>query len=119
MEKEENRMEENELLHDKAWDLLGEKGLTLGEKMMVRSNFVTAMGYKNEHPNISKKVNSDGSAVFKSTHSMIESFIFEYEHEVILANAVYLSMDVTCTIDDFKQHYRYVCRVIGMKSSWA
>jgi len=33
-------------LHDKAWNLLKEKGLKLSQMMMIRSSFVEWSGYK-------------------------------------------------------------------------
>ena len=41
-------------IHDKAWNLLEEKGLTLGERVMVRSSFVEWSGYKEEYPFVAK-----------------------------------------------------------------
>ena len=46
-------------MHNKAWDLLEEKGLKLGERIMVRSAFVIHSGYKEEYPFISSYWDKD------------------------------------------------------------
>lgn len=41
--------------HDTAWKLLEDKGLTLGERVRVRSAFVEWSGYKEEYPFVAIK----------------------------------------------------------------
>lgn len=107
-------------LHNKAWDLLDEKGLSMGEKMMVRSAFIDWSGFKTENPFInSYKDESADNQYFHSTHELIKHLLFEKEEEVVLANAIYLNMDESNGTDEFIDMFKFTCRVIGLNSAWA
>jgi len=105
-------------LHDKAWLLLEKKGLTFGEKMMVRSSLVEWSGYKEENPFIETKWKKGNAKYYHSTHDMIKHFMFKTEKEVVLANAIYLNMDEECSNNDFVQIFKYTCRLMGLNNDW-
>ncbi|MGK0447563.1 MAG: hypothetical protein ACJA2M_001340 [Polaribacter sp.] len=111
-------MEKNKEIHDKAWNLLGKKGLKLGEKMMVRSAFVTWSGYKDEHPFISTYRDEDGQDLYQSTHEMINNFVFQKREEVVLANAIYLNMNEIHSERDLIEFFKYTCKIIGISNAW-
>lgn len=117
-------MEDNKkYLHDQAWQLLEEKGLTLPQKMMVRAKFVEASGYKEEYPFISTDYNAGGVGVhfYNSGYDEIKSFRFTTENEVILANAIYVNMldeNKHANINDFIQIFKFTCRIAGIQSEW-
>lgn len=111
-------MKQDKNIHDKAWNLLDEKGLTLGEKMMVRSSFVEWSGYKNENPFIEKTYKKGEVEYYHSTHDLIKRFMFKTEKEVVLANAIYLNMNEICSPNEFIEMFKYTCRIIGLNSDW-
>lgn len=110
---------EQKELHKKAWNLLEEKGLSLGEKMMVRSNFVGWSGYKEENPFIERSYRKGKIEYYHSTHDLIKNYMFKTENEVVLANAIYLNMDKSNSINEFREMFKYTCRIIGLKSKWS
>ena len=113
MESEEERKE----IHDVAWATLTQKGLNLGERLNVRSAFVTWSGYKEQNPFIKHDKSSD-RGYYHSTHTLIDSLMFETEEEVVLANAIYLNMDKSCGVDNLIQMFIYTGRIIGLNSKW-
>jgi len=102
--------------HDKAWDLLEEKGLTLNERMMVRSHFADT--FKNDYPNISIKWDKGEIEYYHSTIEMISNLAFETEKEVIMANAIYENMNEITSINEFIQLLKFTFRIIGVASKW-
>lgn len=104
-------------LHDKAWNLLEEKGLTLGERMMVRSSFVEWSGYKEEFPFIEIKYKKGEIEWYYSGYEDIINLMFATKEEVILANAIYVNTE-NFNINDFIQTFKYTCRVVGLKTNW-
>jgi hypothetical protein len=106
----------NTELHDKAWKLLEEKGLTLSERMIVRSDFASA--YKDDYPNIAIEWNKGEVEYYHSTIDMIKSFRFDTEKEVILANAIYENMNEITGINEFIQILKFAFRIIGVDSKW-
>ena len=105
-------------LHEKAWNLLEEKGLKLGERMMVRSHFVDV--FKEEYPFIEIKWNKGEIEYYRSEYSKIKNLNFETKEEVILANALYLmTKDNDFNINDFIQQIKYTCRILNYDSRWA
>ena len=107
-------MERNKDLHDKAWNLLEEKGLTLGQRVMVRSAFVEWSGYKDEYPFVSEK-----SGKFYSEIPDIKHYQFNNAQEVILANAIYENTKENFNPNDFIQMVKYTFRLINKNSEWA
>lgn len=107
----------NQDIHDKAWNLLEEKGLKLGERMMVRSAFVEWSGYKEEYPFIERVFKKGETEYYNSSYPEIKNFMFETEAEVILANAIYLNI-VKHNNNDFVQVFKYTCRLINIDSKW-
>lgn len=107
--------------HDEAFSLMDKKGMTLSEKMRVRSSIVEWSGYKNEYPFISSRaIDEDGEEiVYSSTYDLIKSFCFKTENEVILANAIYLNMNEIHGDREFIEMFKYTCRVIVLNSEWA
>ena len=106
-------------IHDKAWNLLEEKGLTLGERTMVRSSFVEWSGYKEEYPFVAIKYNKGEVEWYHSEYEMIKQLMFKTREEVILANAIYVNMNEITNNNDFIQMFKYTCRVIGLKTTWS
>ena len=106
-------------IHDKAWNLLEEKGLTLGERMMVRSSFVEWSGYKEEYPFVAIKYKKGEVEWYHSEYEMIKQLMFKTREEVILANAIYVNMNEITNNNDFIQMFKYTCRVIGLKTTWS
>jgi len=104
-------------LHDKAWSLLDEKGLNLGEKMMIRSHFASA--YKNEYPFVKAENNSTLGNVFRSELKEIRNFFFYSRQEVILANAIVETTNDNFNPDYFMWQFKAVLRVLGVKSRWS
>jgi len=105
-------------LHDKAWNLLEEKGLSLNERMVVRSSFVEWSGYKEEYPFIERTHKKGDIEYYHSSHELIRAFMFSTEKEVILANAIYENMNEICGANEFIQIFKYTCRVIGLNCKW-
>ena len=106
-------------IHDKAWNLLEEKGLTLGERMMVHSSFVEWSGYKEEYPFVAIKYKKGEVEWYHSEYEMIKQLMFKTREEVILANAIYVNMNEITNNNDFIQMFKYTCRVIGLKTTWS
>lgn len=102
--------------HDKAWNLLEEKGLTLNERMMVRSYFADT--FKNDYPNISIEWYKGEIKHYHSTIEMISNLAFETEKEVIMANAIYENMNEITSINEFIQLLKFTFRIIGVASKW-
>lgn len=105
--------------HDTAWKLLEDKGLTLGERMMVRSSFVEWSGYKEEYPFVVIKYKKGEVECYHSEYEMIKQFMFNTREEVILANAIYVNMNEITNNNDFIQMFKYTCRIIGLKTTWS
>lgn len=110
-------MDKRDDLHKKAWGLLEERGFKLGEMMMIRSSFVGWSGYKEQNPFIEKSTNSMGE-YYHSTHDLIKHYSFKTENEVVLANAIYLNIKSSFNPNDFREMFKYACRVIGIKNEW-
>ena len=107
-------------MHNIAWGLLEEKGLKLGERIMVRSAFVTASGYKELYPFIESHSDKDReNEYYNSTYDMIKHLVFKTHEEVVLANAIYLNMDEGNSINEFTQILKFTFRVIGVNSEWS
>lgn len=97
--------------HDIAWQLLDEHGLTLGEKMKVRTLFVE---WARETPQIGTTFTSNGKIeYYHSLHKPISHLMFSSEKKVILADAIFLNMTVF-NIDEFRGIFKYTCRLIGI-----
>lgn len=103
--------------HDKAWALLEKKGLTLSERIMVRSSFADT--FKNEHPNVSIQWDKGEIKHYRSTINPISNLIFETEEEVIIVNAIYENMDKITGLNEFTQLIKFTFRLIGINSKWA
>ena len=106
----------NQELHDKAWNLLEEKGLNLVEKMMVRSHFASA--YKDEYPFISFKCKNGEVKYYFSEIDEIKNLMFETKKEVILANAIYENVKDKFNINEFIQMLKFAFRILNVSSSW-
>jgi len=106
----------NQETHDKAWNLLEEKGLNLNERMMVRSHFADT--FKNDYPHISIKWDKGEIKYYHSTIEMISNLAFETEKEVIMANAIYENMNEITNINEFIQILKFTFRIIGVASKW-
>jgi len=104
-------------LQDKAWNLLEEKGLKLGERMMVRSHFADI--FKEEYPFIGIKWNKGDIDYYYSEYDQITNLNFETKEEVILANALYLiTKGDNFNINDFIQQIKYTLRILNHDSRW-
>jgi len=106
----------NQEMHDKAWNLLKEKGLSLGEMMTVRANFASMS--KDEFPFI-RTENYKGEVTYFSTLNEIGSWIFKTEKEVNLANAMVLAMGNKFEINSFMHQYKMVLRMLQIESAWS
>jgi hypothetical protein len=103
-------------IHDKAWKLLEEKQLSLGERMMVRSHFASA--YKDEYPFISAKHEKGDVKYYYSDIESIKNLRFQNENEVILANAIYENVKENFNINEFIQMLKFTFRILNVKSTW-
>ena len=103
-------------LHDKAWNLLDENGLTTGEKMMVRSSFAST--FRNEYPFISVKKNHLGSKYYMSDIEELKTLTFATENEVILANAIYENIKDRFEINEFMNILEFTFRIMKIPSRW-
>ena len=99
-------------LHDKDWNLLKEKGLTLGEMVKIRSCFASI--YANEYPFVSQGPNN----YFHSTIEDLKSLEFDTKNEVILANAIYENVKNNFEMNSFIQMLKYSFRILGVNSAW-
>jgi len=106
----------NQELHNKAWNLLDEKGLTLGEKVIVRSHFESA--YKDEYPFISVKYEKGEVKHYVSDIEEIKSLMFETEKEVILANAIFENIKDNFNINEFIQILKFTFRILNVSSRY-
>ena len=113
-----NKQERKEL-HNKYWDFLDEKGLKLGEKIQVRAAFVTASGYKEEHPFIERVIEKDRTVTYRSEHKEIKSFAFHTRQEGILVKAIYENVKHNFNPNTFREMFRYTFRILGVDSVWA
>ncbi len=104
-------------LHDKAWNLLDEKGLTTGEKMMVRRSFAST--YQNEYPYIVVKNNKRGEKYYVSGIEEIKILMFSTKNEVILANAIYENVKGKFEINEFIQILKFTFRIMNVSSKWS
>lgn len=109
---------EHRELHDKAWNLLGEKGLSMSQKIMVRANFVESCGYKNDYPFINQKQTRNKSTLFYSEIKEISSLGFETKEEAILANALFVN-STKFEINEFTHSLKFIFRLILSDSKWA
>jgi len=109
-------MNKENSLHDIAWSILEEAGLSLSKRMIVRSNFSEA--YKKEHPNIETKHKKEELQHYYSSHKEISGLMFRQKSEVILANAIYENLGENININEFHQTLKYVFRVIGIQNEW-
>jgi hypothetical protein len=116
-------MKDNKEIHDKAWNLLEEKGLTLGQRIMVRSSFIEWSGYKDEYPFITVKYSKNQEVEsYRSEYEMIKSLMFKTQEEVILANAIYVNLitkNQNFNNNDFIPMFKYTCRIIGIDTDWS
>lgn len=106
----------NQELHNKAWNLLEEKGLKLGEKMMVRSHFASA--YKDEYPFISVKHEKGEVKYYFSDIEEIKNLMFKSEKEVIMANAIFENVKDNFNVNEFIQMLKFTFRILNVSSSW-
>jgi hypothetical protein len=104
-------------LHDKAWNFLDKKGLTVGEKMMVRSSFANT--YKNEYPFITVKNDKEGAKYYVSEIEELKTLTFDTENEVILANAIYENVKDKFEINEFIQILKFTFRIMNVSSKWS
>lgn len=100
----------------RIWDLLDTKGLTLGEKMSVRSAFAST--YKDEYPFIDIELLPNHSTAYSSTIVRIRNFRFESEEHVILANAIYENTKDNFNPNTFREQLTYTFRLLGIQSAW-
>lgn len=105
-------------LHDHYWNLLEEKGFSLGQRLKLRSTFVDWSGYKEEYPFIERTFKGGDVEYYHSTYELIKNFMFKTENEVILANAIYLNMNEMCGTSEFRELFKYTCRIIGLNTNW-
>lgn len=103
-------------LHDTAWNLLKEKGLSLGQMMTVRANF--ASQFKDEYPFIYTHYVKGEIRSYHSEIKDIQSYSFNSEKEVILANAIYETIKDKFDPNEFIQMLKFTFRILGVKSAW-
>jgi hypothetical protein len=106
----------NQELHDKAFNLLEEKGLKLGERMMVRSHFASV--YKDEYPFISVKHEKGEVKYYFSDIEEIKNLMFKSEKEVIMANAIFENVKDNFNVNEFIQMLKFTFRILNVSSSW-
>tara|TARA_R110000851_G_C12648957_1_gene519936 strand:- start:15 stop:368 length:354 start_codon:yes stop_codon:yes gene_type:complete len=112
--------DEQSIAHKEAFDLMDSKGMTLGEKLKVRSKIIEWSGLKDEHPFISSSANDiDGEEIiYQSTHELISSFVFQKREEVVLANAIYLNMNEIHGDRELIEFFKFTCKIIGITNAW-
>lgn len=103
-------------LHDKAWELLEEKGLKLSERMTVRSHFASA--YRNDYPFITTKHKKGEIEYYHSEIEEINHLMFKSKKEVIMANAIFENTKDDFNINDSIQHLKFTFRILGIGSNW-
>ena len=106
----------NEEMHDKAWNMLKDKGFSLGEMVSIRANFASMN--KNELPFI-RIENKKVIETYFSTLKPIDKWIFSTEQEVNLANSMVLIIGDKFHINDFMHQYTMVLRMLQIESKWA
>ncbi len=102
--------------HDKAWKLLEEKGLSLGERINVRTTFADA--FRDDFPFIDVEHNKK-EVMYKSKLNQISMMGFETEKEANLANSMVLAMDDKFEINEFMYQFKMVLRLLQIESNWA
>lgn len=101
---------------DWAFGVIQEKKLSLGEAVRVRAIFCSR--YKDQYPFISTKYKKE----YKYYHSNLDAIKhlnFMSEEEVILANAIYENTKEKFNINAFVQNFKFVSRVLNIKTVWA
>lgn len=107
----------NKEQHDIAWKLLEDKGLSLGERVTVRSSFASA--YKDEIPHIEIEYEKGNVKYYRSSHEPIRFMVFETEEEVYLANAMFKILGDNFNVNEFMHQYTMILRILQVKSKWA
>ena len=100
----------------KAWDLMIDKGLKMGEAMFIRSAY--ASNYKDEYPFIDIQYKKGEVEYYHSSIRTIGHYNFLSENEVILANAIYENTKEDFNHNTFVQELKFVFRVLGINSVW-
>lgn len=104
-------------LQDKAWDLLKEKGLSIGESIMVKSHFASI--FKDEYPHIRADYMKGDVKYYRSEIKEISNLAFESEKEVILANAIYENVKDSFNPNEFVQMLKFTFRILGVENNWS
>lgn len=113
MKRSKEQQDKQKEYHDHAWNLLEEKGLTLGQRMKVRSSFVEWSGYREEYPFIATEYSKGDIQFYKSEIPELKNMGFESENHVILANAIYENTKENFNINQFRYDFEYTLKILG------
>jgi len=102
-------------MQKKAIELLENKGLSVGEGLMVRQAFINQ--YKDSYPFINIEHRKD-QTYYYSTIDEISNLRFNSENEVILANAIYENIKDRFNPNEFIQMLKFTIRILGVDTVW-
>ena len=95
-----------------------EKGMDLKD---ARKVYFTILNYnKEKYPFIETDhyPDKESKMYWKSSIERINSFLFETEREVILANAIYENTKDNFNINEFVQQVKFIFRILNIESEW-
>lgn len=106
-------MEEN---IKKAWEIMEEKGVSIGERTFIRSAYAST--YKDDFPFITCEYKKGKVDSYRSELPEIKTLVFQSEKEVNLANSMVLAMGDKFEINEFTYQLKMVLRILQIDSVW-
>ncbi len=101
----------------KAWNLLGEKGLDVKDKIIINELYKEAT--KDEWPFISTEYEKGKVKYYFSKFNQIRHLRFESINEVILVNAIYQNIKDKFEPNEFIQMIKFTFKILGIESAWS
>ena len=95
-----------------------EKGMSFQD---TRKVYFTILNYnKEKYPFVEQdhSIKKKGKIYWKSSIEKINSFLFEKEEQVILANAIYENTKDNFNINEFVQQVKFIFRILNIESEW-
>ena len=105
------------LRDERAFSLLENTDLKLGERIFIRSTFSCA--YKYDYPFIGKEYKKGNVEVFHSEIQEFKHLCFSNENEVILANAIFENIKESFNINDFRYQLKFTFQLLKIDSIWS
>lgn len=102
-------------VHDEAWQMLKDEGISLGKMVKIRSGFASMN--KDEFPFIVPDHEQNGTK-FCSSLPEIKSLIFDTKEEANLANSIVFAMGDKFEINEFTYQFRMILRILQIESRW-